>query len=109
MAHAASLAEAGVRDILVPVGNAPETARIPGIRTYAAANLREALDVLKKRSRPEFAKLAYRPVATEKAGGSFEEFEGVPDFSEIAGQERAKRALEIAAAGGHNVLLEGAP
>ena len=109
MAHAASLVESGVREILVPAGNAPETARIPGIRTYAASNLREALDVLKKRSRPEFAKLAYRPIAAERAVGPSEEFEGVPDFSEIAGQERAKRALEIAAAGGHNVLLEGAP
>jgi magnesium chelatase family protein len=86
--------------LLVPRDNGPEAMAIDGVRVLAAATLREAVAVLNGHAQP-----ALIEAATPAAGIRAED----GDFSEVRGQAHAKRALEIAAAGGHNVLLVGPP
>ncbi len=92
VAHAASLSENRMRDLLVAESDAEIAARVPDIAAYGAKTLREAVETLRKRS-------LGTAVPVKRGNAPFEDMKAdVPDFSEIAGQERAKRALEIAAA-----------
>jgi magnesium chelatase family protein len=92
----------GLRGIIMADGNAPEAAIVEGIDVIPARDLAEVVDFLSDR----------RPIAPLKVdiASLFEESRqyGV-DFSEIQGQDQAKRALEVAAAGGHNLLMIGPP
>lgn len=90
----------GIHRLAVPAVNGPEAALIPGVEVIAAENLAELIDVL--RGKATAAAIA-APAAAAR------EQEDIVDFRDIRGQEHAKRALIIAAAGGHNVLLSGAP
>lgn len=92
--------ENGIKNIFVPSANAEEAAVIEGINVYAVENLKQLLSHLDG-SCP-------MPVY-EKNEDFFKEESYIPDFSEVKGQLAAKKALEIAAAGGHNVLLLGSP
>ncbi|MDR1156914.1 MAG: YifB family Mg chelatase-like AAA ATPase [Oscillospiraceae bacterium] len=89
----------GVKNIFVPAANAREASLADGITVYPAAHFKEILAHLDGR-----APLARAPVWTPK-----EDARALPDFSEVRGQENVKRALEIAAAGGHNILMVGPP
>jgi magnesium chelatase family protein len=93
-------ARRGIRTVFVPPENAPEARLVPEVSVYAVPDLQRLLDHLKDEG-------PLVPFTDKPAAGSTVRVE--PDFSEIRGQATAKRALEIAAAGGHNVMLTGPP
>ena len=93
---------AGITELYVPLGNAKEAALVGGIKIFPAANLK---DILEHLTGIKFLK----PKANVNKEKILQNVSSGLDMKDIAGQELAKRALEIAAAGGHNVLLPGPP
>lgn len=89
---------AAKRGIVCPVENAPEAALVEGIEVVGAASLSECLDFFKGEWTPEEIP-PLEPAATPP----------LPDMRSVRGHPFAKRALEVAAAGGHNLLMVGPP
>jgi magnesium chelatase family protein len=90
----------GLAKVFVPIDNANEAALVDGISIYGISDLKQIVGFL-------LGVLELETVRGVDFGSTELEYEF--DFDQVKGQENAKRALEIAAAGGHNVLLKGPP
>lgn len=98
--QAAEARKRGRRYLMVPRANAEEAAAVEGLSVYPVDCLQEAWHVLQNRDTTP----PYHPVPAEAVTA-----EANLDFDEIKGQPYARRAMEIAAAGGHNLLMCGSP
>ncbi len=91
----------GIKTMIVPKDNGLEAAVIEGLEVLAPESLQQLIRMLLEQETFRFVE---RPILSLEDGIDYEY-----DFSQIKGQEQAKRALEISAAGGHNILLKGPP
>ncbi len=92
----------GYKKFIIPFENSHEASFISGVEIYSAQNLIEVFKFLRGEEHlPLVEACQFEDVVKQSAGGL--------DFSNVKGQAMAKRALEIAAAGGHNLLMIGPP
>lgn len=103
LAHKAK--DVGIVKIFLPAENAREAALVTGIEIYPVHTLREIIDHLDKNN--PYLIAPYTP--GEISGARVPQDETIVDFEHIKGQEFTKRALEIAAAGNHNIAMWGPP
>lgn len=95
-------ARAGVEHVVVPPGNAPEAALVDGVRVHSFSTLKELISAY--RSGPVTAFPDAQDVGPRTAPP-----QGHGDLADVVGQETARLAIEIAAAGGHHLMLVGPP
>lgn len=95
--------EMGIERLIVPIHNVREAAVVNRVKVYGAHNLHEVVDILNGGST-----LQPTEIDTRKEFYDHQSYFDY-DFADVKGQEFVKRALEVAAAGGHNVVMVGAP
>ena len=102
LSMAVAAREKGIARLVVPEANAREAAVVEGVNVYAAASLPQVVDLIND---PEAATpVRVQPAELVAEAGAY----GV-DFRDVRGQQHAKRALEVACAGGHNIIMIGPP
>ena len=99
---AISARDSGKKEIFVPIENAGEASVVNGITVYGVKNVRALVDHIK-------GSIPLVPVSYDMSTFGSSAISSSVDFSEVRGQYKAKRALEVAAAGGHNILMIGPP
>ncbi|MBI5357424.1 YifB family Mg chelatase-like AAA ATPase [Candidatus Saccharibacteria bacterium] len=93
----------GINSFIIPFGNLEQASLIPDIEVIAVSNLKDTYNLLNS------GKLVFKRTSSEKLKNYHENTKDSVLFDDISGQERAKRALVIAAAGHHNILMSGPP
>jgi magnesium chelatase family protein len=93
----------GFKGFILPIQNAREAAIVSELEVYGVENIKQVIDFLTGEIKLE------RTIVNTREEFNKSQIEMDLDFSEVKGQENIKRALEIAAAGGHNVILIGPP
>ncbi len=93
--------ELGIKKLMVPYENVREVSMVKGLEIYPVSTLKEAVD--------HFSGTSHMEPAIFSETYEKEETINYEDFSEVKGQKNAKRALEVAASGGHNIIMIGSP
>ncbi|MEO1799242.1 MAG: YifB family Mg chelatase-like AAA ATPase [Cyanobacteria bacterium J06629_2] len=99
---AAAASKMGIAGLILPLGNAQEAAVVKDINVYGFANITEVANFLNQPAK-------YRPVVAADPLAKTRSLAHIPNLKDVKGQIQARRALEIAAAGGHNLILIGPP
>jgi magnesium chelatase family protein len=99
---AATAQKMGITGLVVPVDNAQEAAVVEGLAVYGCRHIADVVDLLNNPGR-------YKPVKLDETRNGLDAVYTGADLHDVKGQAHARRALEIAAAGGHNLIFVGPP